>query len=723
MTWKHRLLALAALALVPSGLLGAEEQGPTPGPQLQTETGEYVLFPQRTPGSLEQSPYFVRGQSGFRQDAAFRFGWWGVSTDGNLNKVGEWQGLENSAFWDVDAITSDGYKTVDFTLTGTEDEALNTHWRYFSPGLSAEVDFGRFLHRLDHDSLANFQDTNGDGSYVGRFTDDFAGEDYAIRIQKLDAKFKGHLTENVKWGLNLWGMRKFGEREALAMNHGCRDGFCHLENNRQQINWLTMEIEPHVEARMGPVTVEYSRTMRAFQQNDETVTRFYNQDRGSRAITPGFDYPYAMTSENFTQIDRIKFGVDLTENTQFYANLFYGDTENKRVDIHRNFQGYDLRATNRSIDRLSLTAFAKRYKERTQRITDATGTDILSLNDPWGWNEGTHGITNASLLAEFRTPVGRTTTTAGFKGRWKPSRSIKGLAFTGGYEYRLIDRINATYPLDFPANGISSFTQPDTVSNMLHVGAQNRWSRCFDSFVRYKMRSIDNPLFGFSETQENVTSIGQALNSNQPQHEDLVELGGTWTPADSFFVNATFGLQQRNHNAANANFSENDYPIVVSAWYAPAVNWTISGGLGFFSNWIDQDIMIGKDGSIHGGGQEGATLVPFAYGGRAQVINLGSSYAASERLTLSGDFEFVESRNSFADPSFLGTGGPVDLSYIPGASDVRTETTRFSLGADYLLSRQISCYFQYQFYDWNDKAGNGESGTASMFLGGVTAKY
>ena len=45
------------------------------------------------------------------------------------------------------------------------------------------------------------------------------GEDYAIRVQELDAKFQGRLTDNLKWRLNLWGQRKFGERQANAVAH------------------------------------------------------------------------------------------------------------------------------------------------------------------------------------------------------------------------------------------------------------------------------------------------------------------------------------------------------------------------------------------------------------------------------------------------------------------------------------------------------------------------
>ena len=81
--------------------------------------------------------------------------------------------------------------------------------------------------------------------------------------------------------------------------------------------------------------------------------------------------------------------------------------------------------------------------------------------------------------------------------------------------------------------------------------------------------------------------------------------------------------------------------------------------------------------------------------------------------------EFTRSKARFDDPSLPD----LTLTYLPGASDVITETTRFNAGLNYRLRAGMDCYFHYDFYDWNDKAGNGESGTAHMLLGGLAATY
>ena len=90
------------------------------------------------------------------------------------------------------------------------------------PDASAKVDFQRYLRRLDHDPLAGYDLDNPvpPGPNDNVVSEDLnVGEDYAIRVQELDARFKGRLTDNLKWRLNLWGQRKFGERQTNAVAH------------------------------------------------------------------------------------------------------------------------------------------------------------------------------------------------------------------------------------------------------------------------------------------------------------------------------------------------------------------------------------------------------------------------------------------------------------------------------------------------------------------------
>lgn len=722
----HILIA-AALALMPGALVAADGQTAPADPQASDEAYRPV-FTDGQPRDAFQPQFIGRGASSGVSDPIVRFGWWGTENSGSPTKIGEYQSLDSSPFFDVDGLSSDGTRTADYSITGFDNDGTRAGLNYFGPHVGAKIDYERYLRRLDHDPLANMAKippnlTTG----IGYHTDLNVGQDYAIRVQEFDAKFKGDITENVKWRLNLWGMRKQGERQADAFAHtwgpnntcasGANNRGCHVLSQSQKIDWLTTEIEPVIETKLGAVSVEYSRTMRGFTQDDQGVSRAgYAAPSEFFPVNAATQHPYAVVPDNYTQIDRLKFGVDLTDDTDLYALVYYGDTENKDMFTHRTFNGWDFRLTNRSIDGVTVTGYAKQHSENNQLPATVPEANAFPA-----------GVVAASL----RHPVDRDYTKAGLKARWllgdRRYRST-GWSLAGGYEYGEIERDFVTFrsigapDAQRPRNQV--FTQPNTYTDTIFFGPEWRVCRSLDTYVRYKMVNARNPLFGFRENQENVIDPANdtAVNTNQPQHVDNVEFGGTWTPADNFLLNATIAVERATHYSAEADFDEDSYPITFSAWWAPTQKLSLSAGLGFYSNWIVQDITIGTDRSAG----DAATTTPWFYGGRADVVNLGANYAWTDRISLVGGMEFVRAKDAFKDPSSPG----LSLTFLPGASDVIVETWRLTAGVDYLLSRRSSVYFRYIYYDYNDKSfartasdPDPNSGTSNMFLGGLSATF
>ncbi|MFH1268117.1 MAG: hypothetical protein ABIK89_20555, partial [Planctomycetota bacterium] len=362
----------------------------------------------------EEPEPIVRGQSTFHEDVVARFGWWGLDVDGSPNNVGEWQGLDSSSpFWDVDGLVSDGSQTVDFFATGTENESTHTGlYFYAGPRLSVDFDYDRFLHRFNHDPLGGVPGANGmppeggffdpvlsDGDAINgipeqagypMFGEDLTvNQDYAIRVQKMEASFKGDLTSifegdpthYIKWRLNLWGMKKEGIRQANSQQHcfaaahanGGSSSTCHVVSQGQRIDWLTMEIQPVIEARFGWLSAEYSHTIRSFQQSDQIVTNDFSRNP-SYGFGPGAEAgAYAYAPENFTEIDRIKLHGEISPNTEAYVTGHVGNTHNQFRESDRKFYGVDARVTNTSIDGLSLTGYGKTY-------TQNNSPDVERLN-------------------------------------------------------------------------------------------------------------------------------------------------------------------------------------------------------------------------------------------------------------------------------------------------------------------------------------------------------
>ena len=426
----------------------------------------------------------VSGTNVCQSESAALFGWWGTSTDGSPTKIGEYQSLEPSPFWDIETISSNGMRTLDMVLSGLDNEANDGRVNYYSPEVSAKVNYQRYIRQFEHDPLTGYDLDNPvppgpDDNVVSE--DLNVGQDYAIRVQEFDARFKGQLTDNLKWRLNLWGQRKFGERQTNAVAHcfninapapaGANGNTCHVVSQGQSIDWLTMEIQPAVEAKFEYATVEYSRTMRSFGQDDEVVTRQYTRFNFNTPAASGFlgpAYNYAMVPESTTYIDRLKVGATLTDSNQLYANLYTGDTKNEFRGTHRSLGGYDLRLINSAFDQTTFTGYVSRYDEDNE-------LPLTFLNAP------PLSPANNYDQTSLRHPVEYGRTCAGIKGSWQPYGDRHsydsygwgdGTSLAGGYEYYQLERDYATY-----ATTPLPFTQPDTITHKIEFGPSTRWSR------------------------------------------------------------------------------------------------------------------------------------------------------------------------------------------------------------------------------------------------------
>ncbi len=638
----------------------------------------------------------VQGRPSFGPDRAFRFGWWGVDSKGSPVKVGEYQDLQSSPFWDLDGIWTDGSRTFDYTFSGLDPDANFARGYFYGPELTIKFDYERFLRQLDHEPLAAFDLDSGppaaDDKVVGQ--DLNVGEDYAIRVQQLEERIQGQLTNNLKWRVDLWGMRKTGERQTTAMAHcfnidpnpGVQNNTCHVLSQKQNIDWTTVEVKPILEAHLGDAIVEYSRTMRGFGQNDQVVDRTYSRFNYSPANgVVGPPFVYAWVPENFTQIDRVKISQPVNVANQIYANLYLGNTENKFRDTNRGFSGYDLRWINRAVDGVTLTAFAKVDAQNGELPTTFLTTPPFGIGS---------GPADRYEPGSLRHPVEYNSGRFGLKGRWQ-SKSKTWLSVAGGYEFVELARDYADYD--------GTFTQEDTRNHLINVGPYMRVSHNLDTFVRYRGRIVNNPLLGYK------ASDGQ-FNTNQPEQDHGVEIGGTWSPTPYFMTTAQFGIQNSWNHSPDVYFDEDNYPILFTIWYAPTSRWSMTGGYAYFSNWIDQDITIGFRNNP-------TETTRWNYEGYNELVSFSSNYAWTACTQLVGGVEWNRGNNVFSVPP--STAG-ADWTLLPTFSDVIVQTTRVHVGVDHEFGKSMNWYFRYVYFDYNDVAMDYNSGTANMFLAGVT---
>jgi hypothetical protein len=715
-----------------------------------------------------------------------RTGYWASQTTGSPVKVGEYQNLGSSAFYDVDALRSDGTRTLNFSATGTDSETNDLNLHYFGPALEANVNYQGFVHNLGHDNLGQFTDSGGTNNNTDNGTtganirgqqilrqDLNVGEDYAIRVQELRTSFKGQLTPDLRIRLDVWGMYKDGERQVNSMQEcyphtytntdpsapppppqaGGGTNHCHILSQAQHIDWQTTEVKPIIEWNLGPVVVEYSRPMRVFTQNDQSVYRFYDFSG-----TSGYQ-PYSNVPDNFTQIDQFKLSARVNDENRFYGFLYTGNTRSEGEAVlpnntlvnevnNRRMTGGDLRWTNTAIDNLTITPYA-RYVRESNLFSEPADTTF---------------------------PINYERMQGGVRTLWQPfgrGFGLGGLAISGNYEYGELHRSN----LLFPADGINAMLEEeDTITHTFVIGPTVRWSPQFDTYVHYKFYAADDPLFAVAyhtpSARDAFKYTAQSMNTLLPEHDNIVEIGSTWLPSDHFMLNSWVGIDVQSQDVGQLvvdnstspsqsrvvplHSKSEDYPCGINGTWQAGERWLVNFGAAYYTNWIDQDVTFAP-GSDHGFGgtntppfppglnQYGALTNRWAYGGRAGVLNLGVTYRLSPRLRFLGQAEYVHGIDSAyqlaGDPTYSATNpgysnaNPATAS-IPGLFRDDVMIARVSAGVDYLVSPRCTAYFRYVLFDYQDSAdkamlaastqpvdGLPLSGTSNLFLGGFSAIF
>jgi hypothetical protein len=760
MTRRSKLHAFMAFLLLPSLSWAADDQASTSDNQA-TAGQAYADIRARTNGE----PVLLQPAARFSQYDV-RFGWWALWNNGSPAKTGEYQDLNPSPFWDFDGLSSNGTQTLGITATGNDQETTLGKLYYFQPGLTAKVDYDRFLHRLDHDPLDNMG--NPRDTYFDPATkllpkpnsadpkiikeDINVGQDYAVRVQELKASFKTNISDNLKARLDVWGLQKEGARQVNAVGkcyaNTAGNGVtnlppdhlqtfagnkCHVLSQMQQIDWITSELKPVIEARLGEsIVIEYSRPMRNFTSADSMTSRYYDRTgilsylsppSGNKAPVGIFanPFPYAVAPDSYTQMDQLKISGNLGEETKAYAFLMSGNTINEEISMQRWFNNMDFRLTNSSIKNVSLTGYGKIFNE-TENLPN---TDDLFAAAPEDANTRT---------GRLREPIDYHKSTGGLKGNWRPGGrgyGLGGLAIAAGYEYGDLERTNAIFTsptVPTATNLRAEIDESRTITHSFQIGPDLRLSPCFDTFLHYKYQNAVQPLIGFK--QDNGV-----FNTMLPQHDHIVELGFNWVPTEWFVFYACFGVERADNHSqpalvaadptlSNVNFDEENYPMSFSIWYAASRKLSFSAGYFINSNFVGQDIVIGDDPAPYNPPSSIKPVVArWNYGGRAQVLTLGSRYAATDCVTLTGSVEWARGQDLINNSDTFYPASGAFASDVGSFTEVNNETTRLILGLDWQIRPRIVNYYRYELYNFLDKSPGYQTGTAQGVLGGLSALF
>ena len=152
------LLAGAALTLFSAAAVRAEESAAT---ALATEA---ATAPAAQPPTASIAPLAAAGDTASYyddsdpvQDFIARAGVWAVHSSGSPTEIGQYQNVtQSSPMFDLDGILSDGQRSLNLSLQGSDNDTDDGRLHYFGPHLEADVDYQRFDHQLYQDSYAGF---------------------------------------------------------------------------------------------------------------------------------------------------------------------------------------------------------------------------------------------------------------------------------------------------------------------------------------------------------------------------------------------------------------------------------------------------------------------------------------------------------------------------------------------------------------------------------------
>jgi hypothetical protein len=175
---------------------------------------------------------------------------------------------------------------------------------------------------------------------------------------------------------------------------------------------------------------------------------------------------------------------------------------------------------------------------------------------------------------------------------------------------------------------------------------------------------------------------------------------------------------------SSINFDEENYPMSFSVWYAASEKLTFTVGYAVFSNFVAQNVVIGDDPNPYSGVSSIKPVTPqWTYGGEAHVVTLGSRYALTECVALTGDVEWVRGRDQINDSTTTFPASGNTVTDLGGYSEVLNETTRIRVGADWMIRPRVVVYGRYELYNFSDMAPGYQSGMAQGILGGVSAMF
>ncbi len=451
-----------------------------------------------------------------------------------------------------------------------------------------------FLHRLDHDPLADYD--AGKGGPVLWHTDQEPGVNYDIGNNDFKTKME-FTVPGLTWlrlRASYHTFQRHGGRQARNMS---KCASCHLKSQGKTIDQRQQEVSGGVSLRFRRVSVDYDYLNRQFNERGAAPMAVWDKVRHPTKLVPVFGdrvqygfyqgpLPYDMVPDGRKTRHSVKARVQVTKDARLSGAFIKANVTNKHTGLGAKTWGWNTRFTSPLNKKRSL------YFTIQAKQLDVDADDVfVDVNEPAAVAGPHKGKTYVESYPDFGE--------ADFTRRSTRSRnrfSIKGeLAATfakhtnlrGGYEFRHLKRDN--------------FDIENTDVNRVYFSFRSRKrntsSGDWSTRLRYVMENTKDPFLhehaamaplidpvptgsAFTGLQYyKIYAAREAGLTQFPTWSHFVEPSVTWMPTPR--VSATFHYRfrtQKNDDLNMSSWSRTTHMPGAELWFSPLdkLDFTVS---------------------------------------------------------------------------------------------------------------------------------------------------
>lgn len=457
----------------------------------------------------------------------------------------------------------------------------------------SQFTYRRFLHRLDHDPLANI-DTTQVAGHLYTYADDLApAHDYRITYSEIAFlnEFRIPQAEWLSLRFDYNRQQREGAHQSTQLNH-CSS--CHVTGQVRPVDEAQDDFQFGIAVDTAKAGGSYTFQYRRFSDSAGSLPYLFDE-----AVHPGTrldvftnrilydrtdgEIPISQVPDTNKMLHALKAYYNIDDRNKVTGAFLYSEVENESSD---------------------LKIYSRNY---TGRYTGSLGRGV-TVNARFRYSN----LDNATTYVELPDQVANAGPQAG-RTYAEAYPTFGGASFT---RYSALSRENTEFDADLsvPLPGrnrfVAEYDFEDTARDYFETGSTREHQLTFtfrtdhrrelSGWARYQASFIDNPFANQKAAVEEVLqpystpgavpfpgvqyfqlyASRQATLTNQPTMAHDLKLSGTWKPIRNGGLNVAYNLKHSTNDELNfSDWSQTVHTIGADAWYAPDEKITLNAGI------------------------------------------------------------------------------------------------------------------------------------------------